>query len=383
MTKAMTDAPTVTAGAETINESLPDYMRAAMRNEARRVADEVLSPLGQADRKVLVVGGAGYIGSVLCRHLTGAGFQVRCFDLSIYHNNLSILSLATDPDFEYMSGDLCDPTVFSAALNGVTDVVLLAGLVGDTITKKFPDLSRRVNEDGHDTMLSRLSGQGLNKVVFVSTCSNYGLIEGDHLADEDFKLNPLSLYAKSKVRVEKKLLDRGATVDYVPTVLRFATAFGLSPRMRFDLTISEFTRDMYLGNDLLVFDADTWRPYCHVLDFSAVIIRVLEAPREIVEYEVFNAGGSANNYTKKMIVDAILKELPDAQVRYQEHGVDPRNYRVDFTKIRTKLYFEPTMTISAGIAELISALRQGLFHDIERPRSYYGNWQPSVAKDAF
>ena len=108
----------------------------------------------------------------------------------------------------------------------------------------------------------------------------YGLVERDQLADEAFELNPLSLYAKSKVRIEKRLLDRrDVEPDYTPTVLRFATAFGLSPRMRFDLTVSEFTRDMFIGKDLLVFDAETWRPYCHVQDFSEVIRRVLEAPR--------------------------------------------------------------------------------------------------------
>ena len=118
--------------------------------------------------------------------------------------------------------------------------------------------------------------------------------------------------------------------DMCPTVLRFATAFGLSPRMRFDLTISNFTRDMAMGKDLLVYDANTWRPYCHVQDFARLIHTVLEAPSKKVAFEVFNAGGDLNNATKQMIVDSILKKIPDAKVRYLEHGSDPRNYRVNF-----------------------------------------------------
>ena len=145
--------------------------------------------------------------------------------------------------------------------------------------------------------------------------------------------------------------------------------------MRFDLTISEFTRDMFLGKDLLVFDADTWRPYCHIRDFAELIRRTLEAPVDNVAFDVFNAGGEQNNFTKQMIVDAILKQLPEAQVRYQEHGADPRNYRVDFSKIQERLLFEPAYAVKDGIRELIAALQQGLFRDISQPTSFHGNWE--------
>ena len=107
--------------------------------------------------------------------------------------------------------------------------------------------------------------------------------------------------------------------------------------MRFDLTVSEFTKELALGHELLVYDANTWRPYCHVLDFGRLIDVVLQAPVEKIAFEVFNAGGEVNNYTKQGIVDAILEQLPNAQVKYKEHGVDPRNYRVDFSKVRKNL----------------------------------------------
>jgi nucleoside-diphosphate-sugar epimerase len=324
-------------------------------------------------RKILVVGGAGYIGSVVTPHLLARGHAVRCLDLLIYGNQSCVWPWLNSADYEFRAGDLCDPRTLDEALAGVSDVLVLAGLVGDPITKKYPGPSQAINRDGCLNLIRRMSGRGIDRMIFVSTCSNYGLQEGDRLSDEATELKPLSLYAQHKVEVEKALLASKGRVDFKPTVLRFATAFGLSPRMRFDLTISEFVRDMALGRPLLVYDAQTWRPYCHVGDFAEVIARVLEAPEADVAFEVFNAGGDANNYTKQMIVDAVLKRLPGAQVAYKEHGGDPRNYRVSFAKIRARLDFQPAHSIEQGIDELIRAFRQGLFADADARRNFHGN----------
>ena len=159
-----------------------------------------------------------------------------------------------------------------------------------------------------------------------------------------------------------------------PTILRFATAFGVSRRMRFDLTVNEFTRELEIGNDLLVYDENTWRPYCHVLDFARLIQMVIEAPKGKVAWDVFNAGGDMNNATKKMIVDMILEKIPNGIVQYQEHGNDPRNYRVDFTKVNSILGFVPNYSIQNGIEELIAAIRDNKFTNIEKNPNYYGNY---------
>ncbi|CDL00621.1 conserved protein of unknown function [Magnetospirillum gryphiswaldense MSR-1 v2] len=360
-----------------VNAHLPDSYQTEIFDEALRMTSEILEKHGLQQRKVLIVGGAGYIGSVLTGHLLDSGYQVRCADLLVYGNGLTVVPYLSRPGYEFVHADLSDEAQFVSLLEGITDVVLLAGLVGDPVTKNFSEAAARINDAGHETMLKLLNGRGLNRVIFVSTCSNYGLIEGDQFADENFELKPLSLYAKSKVAVEKALLSQ-KDVDYTPVVLRFATAFGLSPRMRFDLTVSEFTRALALGEDLLVFDAHTWRPYCHVRDFSELIRCAIEAPKARVAFQVFNAGGDSNNNTKQMIVDQILEQLPDAKVRYQEHGADPRNYRVDFGKVFRVLHFQPRFTVADGVRELIAAIRQGLFHDIAQPTSYYGNWEPRV-----
>ena len=322
-----------------------------------------------------MIGGGGYVGPVLTEHLLIRGYRVRNMDLFLYATQEVLAPFAGHPRFEMVLADHCDRARLAQALDGVSDVVVLSGLVGDPITRKYPDAHRVINHDGILGLLDLLDGRGLDRVVFVSTCSNYGFMEGDTLAGEDHALKPLSLYAEAKVAVERRLLALGGKVDYRPTILRFATAFGLAPRMRFDLTVSEFTREMYLGRELLVYDSHTWRPYCHLGDFCDVIERVLEAPEHDVAFQVFNAGGDAGNFTKQMIVDAIVEFLPDAPIRYENRGQDARNYRVDFAKIRAVLGFEPRHTVREGIAELIEALDQHRFDDVDARPNFYGNYE--------
>ena len=330
---------------------------------------------GAAQRRVPVIGAGGYIGPVVAGHLLSLGYKVRALDLFLFHTQTVLTGFLGDAGFEVLYGDHCDDALVDEALSGVTDVVILSGLVGDPITKKFPAASQAINGDGMLALIDRFKDRCLDRVVFVSTCSNYGLIKADALAAEDFELKPLSLYAKAKVAMEREILGLKGKLDFHPTILRFATAFGVAPRMRFDLTVSQFVRDMHLGRELLVYDADTWRPYCHVRDFGDAIQRVLEAPAEAVSFEVFNAGGDVNNFTKQMIVDAIREFLPGAKVDYQEQGPDPRNYRVDFAKIRDRLEFEPRHTIRDGIGELIAALEQDRFADVDERPNFYGNYE--------
>ena len=349
-----------------------DYC-ASLLSEGLRVKEDVLIQRGLNDRTILVIGGAGYIGVPLTFQLLSRGYNVRCLDLLLYGNRDSISLFLGEPGYEFIYGDMADSDVMTKALEGITDVIILAGLVGDPATKKYPDESAMINDAGIKSVISHINGKGINKVVFVSTCSNYGEIPEDATADENYELKPLSLYAKSKVAAEKIILGNSGKVDYTGTVLRFSTAFGLSGRMRFDLTVSEFTRELFIGNTLEVFDADTWRPYCHVQDFSRALIRVLEAPINDVAFDVFNAGGDINNYTKEMMVEAILKHLPDGKVKYVDGGADRRNYRVDFSRIKERLYFEPAFTVDDGISELIDTMKQGFYQDYEERINFYRN----------
>jgi len=326
-------------------------------------------------KKVLLIGGEGYIGNIVAQYLLDEGYSVISYDNLLFNNNYCVLHKSHNPNYEFVYGDMLDSAKLSNALVEADDVVLLAGLVGDPITKKYPDESAAINDVGVKNVIDLCAKKSIDQFIFVSTCSNYGLIKYNELAHEEFELNPLSLYAKSKVNAEKHILSLMGKTEMSPTILRFATAFGLSSRMRFDLTVSEFTRDLAMGNDLLVYDADTWRPYCHVQDFARLIRIVLEAPKEKVSFEVFNAGGDVNNATKQMIVDKVIKRIPDGKVQYQEHGSDPRNYRVDFKKVKTILGFEPKYTIQDGIDELVAAIDSHVFDHVDENRNFHGNYE--------
>jgi len=326
-------------------------------------------------KKILLIGGAGYVGSVVVSSFLKKGYKVTVLDNFIYNNQFSTQAYIGDPDYELIYGDLSNITVLERASKDITDVIILAGLVGDPITKIYPEESKMINEVGIQKCINYFNNKGLDKLIFISTCSNYGMINENDLADEKYILNPLSLYSKAKVANEQYLIQKKGSVDYTGVVLRFATAFGLSPRMRFDLSISEFVKDIYFGKDLLIYDEYTWRPYCHVRDFANLLELVVNADYKKVSFEIFNAGGDINNFTKKMIVDEILKYIPKGKVKYGENGSDPRNYRVSFKKVKEILGFEPKYSVQEGIKELIDAFDLELYTDSPNNKNKYGNYE--------
>ena len=335
---------------------------------------------GSGDRHVLVVGGAGYLGNVLVRRLLSAGYRVRVLDSLIFDQASALAGLFENPGFSFMRGDVCESADVERALEGATDVALLAAFVGEPLCNKYPELARRVNAVGAKQLFSALAGRGIDRFVFTSTCSNYGLRDSDEPAAEDAELHPLSLYAETKVEVERHILEHGPEVDFSPTILRVATAHGLSDRMRFDLTIAEFTRTLAIGQELVVYDADTWRPYCHVSDISGAVVKVLESPADAVAGEVFNVGHDDENFTKRMIVETVLERLGgNGRVSYTEGGTDPRNYRVSFAKIGSRLGFQSEHRVGGSVSRLIEAIAAGVFDDVERRPSFYGNHLVSEA----
>lgn len=352
------------------NSALPASVVADLAAEESR---RLNSGLSSKPRRILVIGGAGYVGCVLVPMLLEGGSAVTCADFLLYENGPLVMSWWKNPAFRFHRFDLRDTTAYERVVEGATDVVLLAALVGDPITKKYPAQSAAINVEAVKNFVRFLRGRELNKLVFVSTCSNYGLQKDDTPATETAGLHPLSVYARNKVEIEQFLLNEVSDPPF--TIMRFATAFGLSPRMRFDLSVSEFVREMFLGRELLVYDPDTWRPYCHVSDLSNAIQRVLDFPLGTVRGQVFNTGGDINNHTKRSIVEIIQQRLPEAPVRYQERGSDPRNYRVDFRKIRQSLHFTPQYSVPDGVDELLRVLETGVFADVDQRPNFYGNRQ--------
>ena len=308
--------------------------------------------------KVLLIGGAGYIGTVVTKHLIKKNFDVTCLDNLIYNNLYSLSEFEKDKKFNFVLGDLRNEALTNKLLNECDAVVILAGLVGDPITKKYPEISEKINNEGIKKLISSCKNKKIEKLIFVSTCSNYGLSETDLPLNEESELKPISLYAKHKVEVEKYILSLKNNKDFSPTILRFSTAFGLSPRMRFDLTINQFTKSIFCKEALEVFDSNTWRPYCHVKDFGIALEKVLEADKKITDFQVFNVGGDNNNFTKKQIVEQIFKFIPGEKVSFTEKKRDPRNYKVNFSKINKILNFKIKYNVNDGIKEMINFFKK-------------------------
>lgn len=323
-------------------------------------------------RHVLVIGGAGYIGCVLVDCLLERGYQVRVLDNFLYDHFPAAQGIIGRPGSSVFNGDFRDRRTLDKALDRITDVVLLASVVGDPISRQYPELASAINLRASQELFESLKGRGLDRFVFTSTCSNYGLRRSDEAATEDSQLNPLSIYAETKVAFERHILSELAHVDFSPAILRLATAFGFSPRMRFDLTVNEFCFTAALGKQLSVYDKNTWRPYCHVRDICSAIICVIEAPGELISGQVFNVGSDENNYTKAGIVEEILR-YANSEVVFVEGGGDARNYKVSFEKIRDHLGFTCRFSVQAFIPELIQAVRAGLFPRLDGMHSQYGN----------
>ena len=326
------------------------------------------------NKRILIIGGSGYIGTVITKNLLSKNNQVVNLDNHLFNNNYAISEFKNDNNYTFINGNLLNESDLISSSKEVTDVIVLACIVGDPLSKKYPDIAIKINEEGVKKTLKFFNKKGIQKLIFASTCSNYGVIGDNELADENFKLNPLSIYAKTKVNVEKFILDKKNNFDFSPVILRFATAFGLSDRMRFDLTVNQFTHELLLGNELLVYDPDTWRPYFHTEDFAEVVYKILNLKNDQIHKQVFNVGDDKNNFTKRSLVEVIKKYIPKAKIKIQINGSDKRNYRVNFNKIKSLIDFN-SRTIDSGIKEIIEEFNNGKFNDFKKNFEKYGNYK--------
>lgn len=313
-------------------------------------------------KKVLVTGGAGYIGCVMVRQLLDKGYSVRVID-SLKWGGESLFDLITNNDFELQKGDIRNIEDVRKALINVNYVIHLAAIVGDPACSKFSDEAKETNWDGSVNLFEECEKSGIERFVFASTCSNYGKMkDADSYVKEDSELNPVSLYAELKVKFENYLLDKKNSSNICSTALRFSTVYGFSPRMRFDLTVNEFTRNMVLENFQEIWGEQFWRPYAHVDDLCRASILVLESEKSKVKSQVFGVGDTNENYQKGMIIREINK-LVDGDIKYVAKDEDPRDYRVDFSKIKNELGFSISKTVPDGIKEIKKIVESGIITD--------------------
>lgn len=309
---------------------------------------------------ILVTGGAGYIGSTLVPLLLSEGHKVRVLD-SLMHGGESLLSVWSHPAFEFVRGDLRDRSTQKDAVAGMEAVVHLAAIVGDPACARQRDLARAVNLDASLALIEESRRSGVSRFVFASTCSNYGKMKDPNgYVNEEAELCPVSLYAETKVAVEKALLESGLDGGWCPTPLRFATIFGVSPRMRFDLTVNEFTMEMLTKKHLQVFGEQFWRPYVHARDAARAMQLVLNSPSSKVGGSVFNVGATDQNFQKQQLVEMIRPYAADAFVEFVHKSEDPRDYRVSFDRIAGQLGFRITRTVAEGIEEVAYLVRNNI-----------------------
>lgn len=324
-------------------------------------------------KNLLIIGGGGYVGTVIIKELLNFNFKINNIDPFIYNHFNSINSIKTKDNFVQHNIDMRNIDKNFLKNIEFDYVLILGGLVGDPITKKYPELSEEINHHGIINVLTELKDFEIKKLIFISTCSNYGILKDDEIADEETILKPLSLYAKQKVKVEEYLINmsQNQIIDYEIVILRFATAFGLSDRMRFDLTINQFTRELFNNSILRIYDENTWRPYCHVSDFADIVRILLDQKIIKNKLEIFNAGSDNNNYRKIDIYNNIKKYIKNSKVEFQKNGNDFRNYKVSFSKLNESIKKE-YKTIDHGIREIINQLK---IDEDFRLNENYGNYE--------
>jgi nucleoside-diphosphate-sugar epimerase len=326
-----------------------------MQPQSRSFLKGALQEAAQFEgRSVLVVGGAGYIGSVLVRKLLKSGARVRVLD-SLVYGDAALREVIGHPRLELMVGDCRNISTVVRATQGVDAVVQLAAIVGDPACDQDRTAAVEINYAATQMMAEVMKGNGNAQMVFASSCSVYGCT--DEMSSEESPVNPISLYARTKIDSEVALLHSRSDTFH-PTILRFATVFGLSPRPRFDLVVNLLAAKTAGGEPITIFNGQQWRPFIHVCDAARSIACVLAAPLSAVSGEIFNVGDEAMNFTLAQLADKIGDIFPEACVEYVDNS-DRRDYRVSFDKILSRLGFHCAHDLEHGVREIKEAVENG------------------------
>ena len=306
--------------------------------------------------KFLVTGGAGYIGSVLVPILLGKGYKVTVLD-SLMHNQSSLLECCVHSDFDFVKGDICDEGLMASLLPKFDVVILLAAIVGAPACKINPSLTRLVNLDAQMSIVNKISLS--QKAIFPTTNSGYGIGEKDKLCTEESPLRPISEYGKAKVEVERAFLDKGNAITF-----RLATVFGMSPRMRMDLLVNDFTYRAYNDRFIVLFEEHFRRNYIHIRDVAKAFVLGIEN-YDRMKGEPFNVGLSSANLTKRQLCEKIKEYVPEFYIHSAPVGEDPdkRDYIVSNEKIES-LGWKPDYSLDDGIKELLKG------YQIVRPNQF-------------
>ena len=315
------------------------------------------------DRAILVLGGAGYIGSIVVRKLLEIGKRVRVFDSLIYGDG-PIAAILKHPNLELQVGDCRNIQDMVAAIRDVESIIDLAAIVGDPACELDHQTALEINYAATKMLIELAKGFGINRMIFASSCSVYGAT--DAIVDENSSVQPISLYGQTKVDSEEALL-LAQDDNFHPVILRFATIFGLSYRPRFDLVVNLLTAKACVEGKIAIFNGKQWRPFIHVRDVADGILQVLASPLDLVGGQIYNLGDTRLNLTLSQLAEMIQEIFPGTEVEHVENA-DRRNYCVSFDKIRNQLGFEASRDLRFGVGELKRALEQNEIIDYTNAR---------------
>lgn len=318
-------------------------------------------------KKILVVGGAGYLGSVLTEKLLRKGYEVRVLDILLYGKK-STERFLNNKNYELIIGDMRNISVLAQVLQRVDAVVSLAAIVGDPACKSNPADTIETNYLANKILAEACKYHQINRFIFASTCSVYGV--GKEVLDEEAALHPVSLYARSKIQTEEGILNL-EDENFSPTILRMATLYGHSPRKRFDLVVNAMTKDAVCKKKITVYGGGMqWRPFLHTDDAAESYIKCLEAPLQDIKGEVFNVGSEKQNYRINQVAHAVSKCVPGSKIIKIGKGKDARNYSVSFRKIEKKLKYKAKCSLVYGIKQIKKVIESDKIKDVDDP-SYY------------
>ncbi|MEG3889952.1 NAD(P)-dependent oxidoreductase [Microcoleus sp. Z1_A1] len=294
---------------------------------------------------VLVTGGAGYLGSVLCEHLLNAGYRVTAIDNLIYNQN-TLFHLCANPAFDFILGDVRDEELMQRSIKNADVIIPLAAVVGASACKRDLSLTKSTNLEAIQLINRLRSPQQL--VIYPNTNSGYGTKSGDTYCTEDTPLDPISLYGQTKVQAELELLETPNVVT-----LRLATVFGMAPRMRLDLLVNHFVYTAITDGYLVIFEKDFKRNYIHIRDVADCMIHCIKNSDRMVG-KPYNVGLDAANLSKAELALKVKEYVPNFYIHFAPIGSDPdkRNYIVSNQRLR-EAGFEAKRSIDDGIKELL------------------------------
>ena len=317
-------------------------------------------------KNVLVIGGAGYIGSILIRELLRKGYHVRLLDILLYGDR-PIADLYDHPRFELIRGDFRHTDAVVGAMQDMDAVIHLGAIVGDPACAIDEELTLQINLAATRMIAQVAKGYGVERFLFASTYSVYGANE--EIMDERSALNPVSLYARTKIASEKVLLSM-TDARFSPVILRLTTVYGMSYRFRFDLLVNLLAAMAVAEKRITIIEGDQWRSFVHVRDVADAFLLSLEASLERVAGQIFNVGANDHNYRICQLGDLVKQAVPSVAITYRDRVEDRRNCRVCFNKIHRELGFRPERTLMDGILEIKHAIETGELADY-RDRCYH------------